>query len=141
MEKSTIVIIFLLFFLFSSRMWEITWDIGKALLYIIIGIFILNFLDKELSNNIKLIIIDLMNIDSYNTNYNQKHKFNNIIMDYISKLSNFLMGYLQSILENKNVKKLNEVVKENTDKYKPTNNFLNDNQYQSMQSPRYNDNL
>lgn len=139
MEKSTIVIIFLLFFLFSSKMWEMTWDIGKALLYIIIAIFILNYLDKELSNNIKLIIIDLMNIDSYNTNDNQKHKFNNNIMNYISKLSNTLMGYLQPILENKDIKKLNKVIKEKTDKYKPTNNFLNDNQYQTLQPPRYKD--
>ena len=51
------------------------------------------------------------------------------------------MSYLQPIMENKNIKKLNKVIKENTDKYKPTNNFLNDNQYQTLQPPRYKDNL
>jgi hypothetical protein len=143
MEKKTVVIIFLLFFLFSSRMWEITWDIGKALLYIMLGLFILNFLDRELSGQVKQIIMELINIDSYNINKEQRKKYNNIIIDYIYSILSYIMSFFEKKIVNPSVVKLNEIIKDTQEyDYKNiTNNFLNDNQYTGIKESNRKDDL
>ena len=133
MEKYTLIIIFLLFFLFSTKSWEVAWDIGKALLYIMIGIFLLSILDKDLSRQVKLIIIDLINID----NMNEKYKYDSVIMNYVSKISKFIMNYIYP--QNKKIK--SKETNDYTISNDLSNNFINDNQYQSVVPPKYKDNL
>ena len=63
MEKITLIIIILIVFLFSSKSWEVSWDISKSLLYIIVGIFMLNILDRNFSNQIKKFLTELINLE------------------------------------------------------------------------------
>jgi hypothetical protein len=83
LDKSSLLIIVLLF-MFSSKLWDIAWDIGKSFLYIIIIIYLTSFINQELADNIKNIIHDFTNVNSNN----------NIITDLLAKLS----GSIKSIL-------------------------------------------
>jgi hypothetical protein len=82
-DKSSLLIIVLLF-MFSSRLWDIAWDIGKSLLYIIIIIYLISFVNQDLADNIKNIIHDFTNVNSNN----------NIITDLLAKLSGSVKGIL-----------------------------------------------
>jgi hypothetical protein len=79
MDKTTLIIIIIMF-MFSSRLWDIAWDIGKSLLYIIAIIYTINFINPDLSISIKNIIYELINVDNKN----------NFIINILSKLLTFL---------------------------------------------------
>ncbi len=83
--KGTILIIFILF-MFSSKILDITWDIGKSLFYLILIIYGINYLNPELANKIKEIIIDLINIDSNGF----------FIKDTLSKLSSNVLNVIKT---------------------------------------------
>ena len=76
LDKSSLLIIVLLF-MFSSKLWDIAWDIGKSFLYIIIIIYLTIFVNQDLADKIKNIIHDFTDVNSNN----------NIITDLLAKLS------------------------------------------------------
>ena len=76
LDKSSLLIIVLLF-MFSSKLWDIAWDIGKSFLYIIIIIYLTSFVNQDLADKIKNIIHDFTDVNSNN----------NIITDLLAKLS------------------------------------------------------
>jgi hypothetical protein len=84
MNKGTILIIILLF-MFSTKILDVVWDIGKALLYIIVLVNILTYLNPQLAIKIKEIINDFINLDSKN----------NFLIDSISKISFMLLNYFK----------------------------------------------
>ena len=63
MDKNTLLLIFILFLL-SSQLLSITWDIGKATIYIIIILLILNSISPESAEIIKKMFIKIINLDS-----------------------------------------------------------------------------
>lgn len=76
LDKSSLLVIVLLF-MFSSKLWDIAWDIGKSLLYIIIIIYLISFVNQDLADNIKNVIHDFTNVNSNN----------NFITDLMAKIS------------------------------------------------------
>ena len=111
LDKGAILVIFLLF-MFSSKLWQITWDIGTSLLYLIIAIYFLNYVYPPLGTKIKEIIMDFINLDSNNS----------FLKDFLSETSK------QIIDEIKTPK--NEPINKNTvEEYHPMyyNNNLNKN--------------
>ncbi len=76
LDKSSLLIIVLLF-MFSSKLWDIAWDIGKSLLYIIVILYLISFVNQDLADNIKNIIHDFTNVNSSN----------NFVTDLIGKIS------------------------------------------------------
>lgn len=91
-SKGTILIILILF-MFSSKIWDVTWDIGKSLLYIIAIVYFLNLVDKGLANKIKEIIVDFINIDSEN----------NFFKEILSKISSTILNIFKSSTETKKI--------------------------------------
>ena len=83
LDKSSLLIIVLLF-MFSSKLWDIAWDIGKSLLYIIIIIYLIGFVNQDLADNIKSIIHDFTNVNPNNS----------FVSDLLAKIS----GPIKSIL-------------------------------------------
>jgi hypothetical protein len=84
-SKGTILIVLILF-MFSSRILDITWDIGKSLIYLILIIYGVNYLNPSLAKKIKEIITDFINIDS--NGY--------FIKDTLSKLSSNVLNGIKS---------------------------------------------
>jgi hypothetical protein len=62
MDKNTLLLIFILFLL-SSQLLSITWDIGKASVYIVIILLILNSISPETATTIKNIFSRIINLD------------------------------------------------------------------------------
>lgn len=81
LTKGTILIVLILF-MFSSKILNIAWDIGKSLIYLILIIYGINYLNPNLAKKIKEIIIDFINIDS--NGY--------FIKDILSKLSTNILN-------------------------------------------------
>ena len=63
MDKNTLLLIFILFLL-SSQLLSITWDIGKATIYIAIILLILNNISPESAIIIKNMFSRVINLDS-----------------------------------------------------------------------------
>jgi len=100
LDKSSLLIIILLF-MFSSKLWDIAWDIGKSILYIIIILFLIGFVNQDLADDIKNIIHDFTNVNSNN----------NFITDIMAKFS----GQLKSIMNIGQLNKGNVVQEVNPD--------------------------
>lgn len=112
--KGTILIVLILF-MFSSRILDITWDIGKSLIYLILIIYGINYLNPSLARKIKEIITDFINIDS--NGY--------FIKDTLSKLStNVLNGIKSEEKPDINVKTEQDIVTKNDDLKNITNRNL-----------------
>ena len=79
-NKTTILLIFVLF-MFSDKLWNISWDIGKSLLIVIGVLIVLNQINPSLADNIREIINDFFNIGSKN----------NFIMSIFSGFANVIM--------------------------------------------------
>ena len=62
MDKNTLLLIFILFLL-SSQLLSITWDIGKATIYIAIILLILNNISPESAIIIKNMFSRVINLD------------------------------------------------------------------------------
>jgi len=83
--KETILIILILF-MFSSKILDIVLDIGKSLIYLILIIYGVNYLNPILGKKIKEIINDFINIDS--DSY--------FIKDTLSKISTNILNSINS---------------------------------------------
>ena len=79
--KGTILIVIILF-MFSSKLFNIVWDIGKSLLYIFLIIYCLNILNPNIAKKIKEILNDIINTGNDN----------NIIKKVLSMISSFLLN-------------------------------------------------
>lgn len=84
MDKKSLITIFV-FFLLSNQLYNIVWEIGKAIFYIVIIIFGLNYLNPNLSDSLKKYIINFINLDKTfiktilgTINNQAKNIFNNI---------------------------------------------------------------
>lgn len=89
-DKSTMLIIFILI-MFSSKLWVISFDIIKSLLYLSVIIYGINYLNPNISKNLKEIIINLFNFQSDD----------NIIKVALSKIASFIMNLLKPEFINK----------------------------------------
>ena len=58
-----IIIIIILFFAFSGKIWNFMWKIGMSLVYIIVIIFILNSINPKVGNKVKEMFSDFINLD------------------------------------------------------------------------------
>jgi hypothetical protein len=58
-----LIIIIILFFAFSGKIWNFMWKIGMSLVYIIIIIFILNSINPKVGNKVKEMFSDFINLD------------------------------------------------------------------------------
>jgi hypothetical protein len=79
MDKNTLLVIIVLI-LFSSKLWNIFWDMGKGLLYILILIQVLKFLNIPLGNSIKDLTNNIIN-------YNPK-KIKEVVSSFSKELLN-----------------------------------------------------
>jgi hypothetical protein len=79
-SKGTILIVLILF-MFSSKLFNIVWEIGKSGLYIFLIIYSLNILNPKIAIKIKEMLFDLINIGN-----------NNILKNILSKISSFFLG-------------------------------------------------
>ncbi len=107
-DKGTILIVVILF-MFSSKLLDIVWDIGKALIYIIVIIYCLNYLNPNIADKIKEIINDFINFDS-NGVYKKNGESNNIFKNLISKISSTVLNIFKPV---KSTKK--EIIEEPVD--------------------------
>jgi hypothetical protein len=96
-SKGTILIVLLLF-MFSSKIFSIVSTIGKSLIYIFIIIFCLNILNPNIAKKIKEILNNFINTGN-----------NNIIKNILSKIASFALGIIKKDetkdLDNKSLKK------------------------------------
>jgi hypothetical protein len=83
-SKGTILIILILF-MFSSKLLNIVWDIGKSGLYIFLIIYCLNYLNPNIAKKIKEILFDVINFGN-----------NNIIKNILSTISSFFFGLFKN---------------------------------------------
>jgi hypothetical protein len=116
-DKGTILIVFILI-MFSSKIWIITFDIIKSLLYLIIIIYFINYLNPEIASNIKNGINNFYMIDSEN----------NIFRLTLSKISEFIMNIINPVFK----KEEEEVFKIN-DNFEEFSTHDDDNDYDDMQ--------
>jgi hypothetical protein len=83
-DKMTILLILILIS-FYDKLSFIIWDIGKSLIYIVIFLFGLSYLNKPFADNIKNVIYEIINIGS-----------NNFIKDTASSVSNGISNLIKS---------------------------------------------
>ena len=62
------IIIIILIFIFSSKIWNSIWEIGKSLVYAIIIIYLLHFMNPNIMQKIKKMFINYLTPDSDITN-------------------------------------------------------------------------
>jgi hypothetical protein len=91
MDK-TVILLALVLFTFSNSLWDIIWNIGKSLIYLIIFIFCINLVNTSLAMSIKSMINDLLNIGS-----------NNFIKDTTSSIAKSTMNLIKSSVTNNKV--------------------------------------
>ena len=84
MDKNSIITIFV-FFLLSNQLYNIVWEIGKSIFYIVLIIFGLNYINPTLFNNLKKYLVNFINLDKTfvksmlgNINNHAKNIINNI---------------------------------------------------------------
>jgi hypothetical protein len=69
MDRKTLITIFVLF-LISSQLWSMVWDIGKGVIYILLLIFALNYLNPAVADEMKNIFKKIVSLDfSFATKY------------------------------------------------------------------------
>ena len=81
MDKNVLLLCILLFFL-SSQLLTITWDIGKASIYIIVILLILNTINPTIAEMIRKFFKRMLNLDS------------TLFTDGIAQTSSFLLDIL-----------------------------------------------
>lgn len=89
-------------FLFSSKLWGITWDIGKALIYLIIGLFALNIVNPSFAQDAKSTVNDFINIGFGD----------GILVNILSRLSKWVMSFFMKPEQIKQLEKIPEEKKE-----------------------------
>jgi len=90
-SKGTILIILILF-MFSSKLYNFFWDIGKSGIYVFLIIYFINYLNPNISKKIKEIFFDLINFGN-----------NNIIKNILSKISSIIMNLFKKDTLNYNI--------------------------------------
>jgi hypothetical protein len=81
MDKNVLLLCILLFFL-SSQLLTITWDIGKASIYIIVILLILNTINPTIAEMIKTFFKRMLNLDT------------SLITDGVAQSSSFLLDII-----------------------------------------------
>jgi len=81
MDKNVLLLCILLFFL-SSQLLTITWDIGKASIYIIVILLILNTINPAIAEMIKTFFKRMLNLDT------------SLITDGVSQSASFLLDII-----------------------------------------------
>ena len=110
-----LIIIIILFFAFSGKIWNFMWKIGMSLVYIIVIIFILNSINPKVGNKVKEMFSDFINLDL------------NTVKDIVANISKSGLSLLD---KNKNTKQEN-INQENINQeniYEEYNNINEDNQ-------------
>jgi len=82
-SKGTILIIFILF-MFSSKLLNFAFSIGKSIFYILLIFYFLNIFNPIIAKKIKEMIFDLLNFSD-----------NNIIKNILSIISSFIMNLIK----------------------------------------------
>lgn len=84
MDKNALLTIFV-FFLLSNQLYNIVWEIGKSIFYIVLIIFGLSYINPGLSETLKKYLINFINLDKTfvksmlgNINNHAKNILNNI---------------------------------------------------------------
>ena len=119
-SKETILIILLLF-IFSNKLFDFFWNISKSLIYLVVIIVCLNYLNPNLSMKVKEIIINIINVGSNNS----------FITDILSKLSSNVLNLVKPELttsENNianNLKSENDMIYLDNTKYEKNRNLFN----------------
>ena len=62
MEKNALITIFV-FFLLSNQLYNIVWEIGKSLFYIVLIIVGLSYINPSLSETLKKYLVNFINLD------------------------------------------------------------------------------
>jgi hypothetical protein len=65
-EKNIILIAIGLLFI-SSKIWDIVWDIGKSIMYLIGSVYILNYLNPSLANKYRQFINHVITFNNNST--------------------------------------------------------------------------
>jgi len=119
-SKETILIILLLF-IFSNKLFDFFWNISKSLIYLVVIIVCLNYLNPNLSMKVKEIIINIINVGSNNS----------FITDILSKLSSNVLNLVKPELttsENNianNLKSEKDMIYLDNTKYEKNRNLFN----------------
>lgn len=104
MDKNTLIFIFVLFMI-STKLWNVTWNIGTSLFYLVIAIIVLNSISPETSQDIKNFISRLINLDT------------SLITNGLASLSKFLLNLFNNskeiIQESKDILYNKDKLKEN----------------------------
>ena len=95
LDKMTILLILILI-TFYDKLSFIIWDIGKSLIYIVLFLFGLSYLNKPFADTIKNIIYEIINIGS-----------NNFIKDTASSVSNGISKLINNTIPQKILKEEN----------------------------------
>jgi len=101
MDKNSLLLIFVLF-LFSSQLWNISWNIGLSLFYMIITLSVLNLTSPDSAISLRTIIIKLINLDS------------GLLKSFFKNTSKFIIGFFGDAFNK--VEKSN-IIQESTDYY------------------------
>ena len=80
------IIIIILIFIFSSKIWTSIWEIGKSLVYAIIIIYLLHFMNPDIMRRIKKMFINYITPDTNVTN--------GLIKTIFSKLASTLFNII-----------------------------------------------
>jgi hypothetical protein len=113
LNYNTIIIIILLF-IFSSKIWNSIWEIGKSLVYAIIFLYLLNLVNPDIVQKIKKLFINYLT-----TNYDTP---NGILKNFLSKLANNLLNIISptKIMSNNIINNIinndNNLLSDNNDK-------------------------
>lgn len=62
MDKNALITIFV-FFLLSNQLYNIVWEIGKSLFYIVLIIVGLSYINPSLSETLKKYLVNFINLD------------------------------------------------------------------------------
>ena len=101
-----LIIIIILFFAFSGKIWNFMWKIGMSLVYIIVIIFILNSINPKVGNKVKEMFSDFINLDL------------NTVKDIVANISKSGLSLLdknkQENIQENDTKQDNNIIQENT---------------------------
>lgn len=85
-NKESIILLIFILIMFSSKLWNITFDILKSFIYVILIIYFVSLFDKSIAETIKKFINNFYNIESED----------NFLRIILSKISSFILGIFKS---------------------------------------------
>jgi hypothetical protein len=101
MDKNSLLLVFVLF-LFSSQLWNISWNIGLSLFYMITTLSVLNLTSPDSEVSLRSMLIKLINLDS------------GLLKSFLKNSSKFIIGFFGDSFNK--IKKSN-IMEESTDYY------------------------